>query len=109
MQELGQFPFLSLFFGLVSLGCAILSAASVEKARTEARKAQQALDELALVQDSLDVLRTAMKRTEGRLVKAAARAKGATDPEGEPDAKADPEGWKQWQNRRIFTKKANLQ
>jgi len=65
-------------------------------------------DEIALLHNRCDQLQTGIKRIEGRQVKAAQRAGGKADNEP-PDPKADPEGWKQWQNRAIARGKGMLQ
>ena len=106
MQETGLSVVLCGLFAIAAFVSFVLSVGSVRKAHREARKAQQALDELVIVNDTLDVLRTMLKRTEGRIVKAAARSKTASDPDAAPDPKIDPEGWKQWQNRNLAMRKA---
>jgi len=108
MQEMAQFTLASFLFAVLSLVCFLASASSVRRARDESRKAQRALDELTLVQDSLDVLRTAVKRTEGRVVKAASRLTKSTASDDVPDPKTHPEEWKQWQNRALANRR-NIQ
>lgn len=99
MQVLGLLALLA-----VSLSCAWVCVASVRLARQEASTARRALAELTDLSVTVDTLRTALKRIEGRQVKAQQRAGGA-GPDGCPDSKVDPEGWKRWQNARLAQKR----
>lgn len=91
----------------VAIVAAMYAGLVAERVERDSRIARLNADELALVQNRLDMLQTGLKRIEGRQVKAAQRA--APDPDGMPDPKNDPEAWKRWQNRLIATTKAKLQ
>lgn len=86
---------------LVCVVCFFQVKSRAAQCYRDARIGRINADELSLAHQRLDMLSTALKRIEGRQVKAAGRAKAASD-DGEPDSKADPEAWKAWQNRKLM-------
>lgn len=96
----------------IGAGLALLAAVYcfvlAEKVYSDARLARVNADELALLNNRVDMLQTGIKRIEGRQVKADQRTAKAHHSEV-PDPKVDPEGWKQWQNRQIATARSKLQ
>jgi hypothetical protein len=75
-------------------------SAYAEQAHRDARIGRTNADELALAHSRLDMLQTALKRIEGRQVKAAGRAQAANQ-DGEPDPKIDPAAWRAWKNKQL--------
>jgi len=55
-------------------------------------------DRLAILEDSMEVIRGLAKRTGARQVK---RDQRAAELESEPDWKTDPDGWRTWKQRQI--------
>lgn len=97
---------LAIASALVAVLACFLAVLSAREARTQARelyglrrKLSELADDVAAAMDSAEVNRTAWKRLEGRVVKRASREDAATAapaPDGRPDPKTDPEGWRQW-------------
>jgi hypothetical protein len=90
---------LGLFFAAVACAAAAYSANVLGRVVAASRLAKVNADEITLLHARIDLLGTGIKRIEGRVVKAAQRSGANSD--GPPDPKADPEGWKAWQNRAI--------
>ncbi len=109
MQETGLFVYVSIGLAVVCIYCAWYVAGGVQRIAEAARKVQAIQDDQTNVHDRLDVLHTALKRTEGRIVKSQARAKPEDDVSTPPDPRVNPEGWKRWQNRAISTARSKLQ
>lgn len=100
MQELGPYLaacLVAALFAMYAAWKAVGSALALDRALSDYKRMR---DQLLLVEDRLDTIHLAIRRTEGRVVKQNQRAK-APDPEAEPDPKLDPDGWKQWQNRKL--------
>jgi hypothetical protein len=90
----------SVIAALLSLWVLLRVSQHAEQAHRDARIGRANSDELALAHSRLDMLGTALKRIEGRQVKAIARG-AQIDPEAEPDAKAEPAAWRNWKNKQL--------
>jgi len=93
----------------LSCAAAIVCFVILGRVIGQSRLARVNADEIALCHTRIDNLASGIKRVEGRLVKAAQRSKTNGDDDGPPDPKADPDGWKLWQNRAIVKARSKLQ
>jgi len=93
---------------VLSCACAVYCFFLLARVIAASRLARVNADEIALLHDRIDNLASGIKRIEGRVVKAAQRAQ-PIDASAPPDPKADPDGWKLWQNRAISKARSKLQ
>jgi len=96
-------------FVAISCAAAVYCFFALQRVIAASRLARVNADEIALLHTRIDNLQSGIKRVEGRLVKAAQRAKTNGDDDGPPDPKQDPDGWKLWQNRAIVKARSKLQ
>lgn len=96
-------------FALFAVVSALVARSAARSARRDSRGHALNADELVLVNARLDLLGSAIKRMEGRQTKNISLRNAKHDPDAEPDAKTDPEGWRSWKNRQLMQNRMTRQ